>query len=250
VTGAPPLPVSIVHIPDASFIDKLTHDPVALFTALLVLATALLWIFTGLLWWTTTRMASDAKREAATQADRMERSITEAANAAEAMRDANEIAERVGRASVRAYVSASRLTLFVKDGKVEATMWARNSGNSVAKSVCVLSSYNIQPAGDRDTITDAGYSFHGPLAVNIDEQWKVGIVDEKGLAAAALNAVIARGGIVMMTGYIKYQDVFDEWQSEWFQWEFSGVKEGLAIAGSAIPSFPPHDDGAALKLAT
>ncbi len=53
----------------------------------LVVATTGLWAFTAALWKATVGLSRDAKKSGADQAERMERSITEAARAAEAMRD-------------------------------------------------------------------------------------------------------------------------------------------------------------------
>ena len=51
------------------------HDPIAFYTACLVLVTGLLWFFTARLWRATVDLGKDAKEAAASQGERMERSI-------------------------------------------------------------------------------------------------------------------------------------------------------------------------------
>ena len=65
--------------------ETIIYDPIAVFTLLLVLGTFALGAFTYRLWRATITLAGDSKASGETQAEKMERSIGEAAKAATAM---------------------------------------------------------------------------------------------------------------------------------------------------------------------
>jgi len=134
--------------PDKPFpyglVDRTLNDPVALFTLALVVSTILLWR-------ATMGIARDGKESGAIQAEKMERSIREAAKAAAAMEgvaqsmaiNADEIVKSVehqsvfGRVQLRAYVS-----VLIGEGRYqddhyifEARPKILNSGHTPAKNV-------------------------------------------------------------------------------------------------------------------
>ncbi len=124
--------------------------PVDVFTFVLCVATVLLGVSTTLLWLTTQRIAKDSEASGKTQADKMERSIAEAAKAAEAMEgvsasmkiNAAKIVESVGyqetfgQMQMRAYVSVLLDGIYQDDTHIfEARPVLRNTGHTPAHAI-------------------------------------------------------------------------------------------------------------------
>jgi hypothetical protein len=146
--------------PPEPFWEATFSDPVAFWTLWLALATTALWFFTYRLWRATKTLAEDAKTTSADQAEKMERSVEEAAKSAAAMvRVAESMAinatqivrsvditkrmadnqEHIFGIQMRAYIHVEVGTAYPQDRERAVTFGARplvaNSGNTPAERV-------------------------------------------------------------------------------------------------------------------
>jgi hypothetical protein len=147
---------------------KTLDDPVALFTLGLFLATSGLWFFTARLWRATVRLSEDAKATGTDQADKMERSIAEAARSAFAMEgvansmaiNVNKITESVeisraiarqqevfSQAQMRAYIAVLIGGALYQTDRLnfEASPVILNTGNTPARNLRYRINADILP---------------------------------------------------------------------------------------------------------
>ncbi|MEO5772780.1 MAG: hypothetical protein ABIQ32_01500 [Sphingomicrobium sp.] len=126
------------------------HDPVAFFTACLVVVTGGLWVFTARLWRATVNMGSDAKEIAQAQGEKMERSIAEAATAAKAMERQNDIAADTAHAELRAYLDFDGVR-FLRDEELDTpeevgagiSITLKNYGKTPANRITMETTYLV-----------------------------------------------------------------------------------------------------------
>lgn len=207
-------------------------DPVAIATVMLVLATCGLWFTTFKLWQTTAKIAQDTLEDAKVQADKMERSIGEAARAAEAMEgmaastktNVGKFAESVGyqetfgQMQMRAYVSVELNGVYQDENHIfEAKPLLRNTGHTPAHSVRWKIAADILPVPLPDDFgfplpeeTTPGGAILGPgqtgfMSAFLDEKK----FDERKVPEADLETIKRGDGRGFYTwGIVNYRDAF------------------------------------------
>lgn len=165
----PPRTTTEQASPEPSW-DSWFSDPLIFATLWLAVATTALFYFTYRLWSATKTLAADAKTSGADQAEKMERSIREAAKAAVAMeklaqaseaqfklaQEANEIARNTARHELRAYVGLSEPSIEPyewgneKTGKVVIVL--RNVGHTPAFQSVTKISMAVAPYDSKSPV--------------------------------------------------------------------------------------------------
>jgi hypothetical protein len=132
---------SAEHQPAVSLWQRTMDDPIAVYSLILAFSTTLLCLFTGALWWVTYRLSKDAKEGSEAQADKMERYIAEAANAAEAMgklaahaSDEVAITQDSAYRNLRAYLSVKHvICTWFSDEMISGKIVFENAGVTPAE---------------------------------------------------------------------------------------------------------------------
>ena len=180
----------------------------ALVSALISVATLLLSGFG--LWYVKGTL--DATRDAVEKAS----DGAKAANAAvEQARDSSARTEVIGKKQVRAYITISPPSVIIDfDSKLTTSLFYRNSGQSPARKIGVEYMAVVVSGGQPVFNTQTFCAF--PRDVSPSEQDNVMI--ELKIPASHINSLTSFGSQIYLEGIIRYQDVFEEAQTEPFRY--------------------------------
>lgn len=186
-------------------------DPIVFATLWLAVATTGLWVFTYRLWKSTQALAVDTKTSGEAQAERMERSIAHAAQAAAAMQRANQLHEETARRQLRAYLSVTKAFAYGMSPEKQPTFGVviKNQGQTPAYRTRLFSRLNWTTDAPEDVTVDfpepvveigtvSGGDERAYRSISAGSPWPPGLY----------QAVMSKQATLVYSGVIVYHDAF------------------------------------------
>lgn len=188
---------------------------------LLVVFTFLLFLATVALFWATRDLVEDAKHSGEVNSSNMQAAIAEsrrsadaATHAADAARDSVRLAERTAERQLRAYVVIDKATVTLKDRRLTGVLEIKNSGQTPAYDLTVVSEVTAQSPGMkrieipqpmRPPITLTSKTIIAPGGESrAPSQFDIAVSDD-----FTIPALKDGRRAVYLVGQIRYRDVFD-----------------------------------------
>jgi hypothetical protein len=198
-TARPTQQASTEQNPVKAIWEAVFPDSISLFTAALFLATIALWL-------ATLKIAREGRKSADIQADKMERSVVEAANAAKAIKRQNEIAEDTAKRQLRAYVGFPSMHLIDRhQNDPRFSVEVKNFGQTPANNVTIHSVIDARPKGSPRPPFNMMHEF-GTLEPDRVQIYVAGFGSENLINHAAQ---LATGEInIHLSGMLTYFDIY------------------------------------------
>jgi hypothetical protein len=194
---------------------KITHDPVALATILLVFVTAGLWFSTFKLWRATVRLACDAREGAEAQAEKMERSIKAANRTAATAAEHAEIAQDTAKKELRAYVGFPDISLHGRSGPDPRWVaFVQNFGKTPAREVSIHYTVGIATKGATAPQPPRIHHEFGTLEPGRSQSLISGFPPENLNNNA--DALASGQKVLTLWGTLTYSDIYDRSYSKDF----------------------------------